>query len=326
MDVLDLKVFAKHRSVWMGAAMLWIMIYHTEAVTGFMPFDLFRRIGYAGSDLFFFASGIGVFCSLHKNRQTLPFYRRRFARILPMYWVFLIFWLGFRFFRGQMTLRMALGNVFAIQELYGMDGAFNWYITWQLLFYLLAPLVFLLYEKTGKGIVFPGLALVSFAAGWMLPLDTQWIIGFSRLPVFLLGMWFGRRLIRQERMPRWEITLWIAAAAAGLAVICYTSGDLFRFWGSGMLWYPMCIAAPGVCLVLSLAAEGLKGLGPVSFIGAHTLALYFVHLLVYEAAAFALGDRLQGWVWIPVWGICALGAFLLEKAAGPLTRRLKEQI
>ena len=75
--------FFKYRSIWMALAILWIVFYHYgAAVSGRIPTNI-KRIGYGGVDIFVFASGIGLYCSLIKSGLDLNKYvHRRLKRLL----------------------------------------------------------------------------------------------------------------------------------------------------------------------------------------------------------------------------------------------------
>ena len=84
--VFDL--IAKYRLQIMGFAALWLFFYHTQDSCLLFPTtpvigdieSLFACNGYAGADMFFFLSGIGMVHSISKH--TVPqFYLRRFLRI-----------------------------------------------------------------------------------------------------------------------------------------------------------------------------------------------------------------------------------------------------
>ncbi len=80
-----------YRSTWMGIAMLWIMIYHTNIVFPSV-FKFFKMVGYGGVDIFIFASGIGNYYSYLKDKSPLDFLKRRIIRLAPAYLPVIIVW------------------------------------------------------------------------------------------------------------------------------------------------------------------------------------------------------------------------------------------
>lgn len=91
----------KYRSAIMGAAILWVMAYHSHISFSSLPLfsfaaDNIRSNGFGGVDIFLFVSGFGLYHSLSVNSDQLAFYQRRLTRIFPPYLPVLTIWLLFR--------------------------------------------------------------------------------------------------------------------------------------------------------------------------------------------------------------------------------------
>ena len=89
---MQLKDLYKHRSVWMGLAMLWVVLFHAAPVTNIKLLDMFSASGYGGVDIFMFASGLGAYYSYTRDHSPLDFIRRRVKRLYPVYLPFIIIW------------------------------------------------------------------------------------------------------------------------------------------------------------------------------------------------------------------------------------------
>mgnify|MGYP003307083029 FL=1 len=74
---MSCRTIIKYRSVWMGAAMLWIVFFHIPMELPTAGLRLFRQLGYGGVDLCLFASGVGCFYSLSKDPDAGRFLGRR---------------------------------------------------------------------------------------------------------------------------------------------------------------------------------------------------------------------------------------------------------
>lgn len=64
------SVLSKYRSELMGAAMLWVMLFHAADLTFPIPgLDLFRAAGFGGVDIFILLSAMGLSLSLSRLEQ-----------------------------------------------------------------------------------------------------------------------------------------------------------------------------------------------------------------------------------------------------------------
>lgn len=77
------------RFVYYGIAILLVVLYHLYCRTGLGIVAPFSK-GAIGVDIFLFFSGYGLCYSYEKN-SLKEYYWRRFKRILPIFWVNLIF-------------------------------------------------------------------------------------------------------------------------------------------------------------------------------------------------------------------------------------------
>ena len=63
----DLNVISGERAGLFGAAILWIMLFHSTLRLTWPPLHLIKATGYAGVDVFLFLSGIGLYYSMEKD-------------------------------------------------------------------------------------------------------------------------------------------------------------------------------------------------------------------------------------------------------------------
>ena len=79
------RLLSRYRGELMGLAMLYVMLFHAyELNVAFLPFKLFRSMGFAGVDLFLVLSGMGICCSLTRREQESygRYLGRRLRRLL----------------------------------------------------------------------------------------------------------------------------------------------------------------------------------------------------------------------------------------------------
>ena len=106
------SVLSKYRSELMGAAMLWVMLFHAADLTFPIPgLDLFRAAGFGGVDIFILLSAMGLSLSLSRRDQEYgAFLVRRARRILPAYFVVMVPYTLFLILRGQAPLSALVWN------------------------------------------------------------------------------------------------------------------------------------------------------------------------------------------------------------------------
>ena len=79
---IELANMSRFRGELMGAAMLFIILFHV-ALPREDAFYGLRRMGNVGVDMFLFLSGIGLWFSWAKNPDVKRFFIRRYLRIYP---------------------------------------------------------------------------------------------------------------------------------------------------------------------------------------------------------------------------------------------------
>lgn len=278
----------KYRNIWMGIAIIWVFLYHMCDFVHIPILSDIISIGYAGCDIFLFASGVGIYYSLDKNDDLFSYLKKRIIRLMPLYWVILLIWILFRFYIGQMTWQAVIGSVLGIQYFIDWNYDYNWYIPVMLLCYIIAPFLKKLLDKI-TGIAFKIILLIilicmSFA--WSG--DVMMMIGMTRIPIFCLGMMFGQPGRSGKVITRATKIIWFILIPIGIGVTYYASTYMgWNGWKSGLNWLPMLIATPGLCMLISLIAEKLEanraGKAINSFfkvIGNHSLEIYFAHVTV----------------------------------------------
>lgn len=88
------ELYKRYRSELMGFFILWIVWYHLPYMETIEIFKVVKNNGAIGVDAFVLLSGFGIWFSLSKDsfevKNILNFYKRRFARLIPSYYFFLI--------------------------------------------------------------------------------------------------------------------------------------------------------------------------------------------------------------------------------------------
>ena len=132
--VFEIKDISTYRSELMGWSILWIMMLHFTfnqiCILGFVA-----QYGFAGVDIFMMVSGLGLFFSIDKDSDIIRYYRRRFFRIFPTYYILGIFASLFLF---QDTVLSYLFRCSTIG--FWINGPYwEWYVPSIVSLYIIAP-------------------------------------------------------------------------------------------------------------------------------------------------------------------------------------------
>lgn len=286
---LRYSALSDNRSIIMGIAIILIVLFHARLDVGPILKPI-KDICYGGVDIFFFISGLGCFYSLSKDNNAYNFMKRRLAKLLPMFWIFLIAWTSYRIAaHNAIPLKALLGNFLLIQDFAVPKYSFNWYISAIFLFYLLAPLLFSIVKKSKPITTVATIAALIIAS---LPFigNGGMIIIATRLPIFYIGMVFGKLSKNDKAIRMIHLILLSVLAIIGfiaLYVIRAKYPDLL--WSHGLYWYPLILTTPALCVLSSILFGKIrqyripeKGAKVFGFIGAHTFEVYLCHILLFE--------------------------------------------
>ncbi len=170
-----------------GIAVIAVVVYHFFVLLGLTQNSFFPYVhafGLLGVPLFFIISGYLIYKSIHhsidkrgQNRGLISYFMHRLFRILPAYYVNLFFvlmlaslMLDSNFLYSVAFLKQIITNLtftsYFIHKIsgFGFNGAY-WTLNIEMLWYLVAPLIFLFVRRT-KILIF--LSLLSFVYLWAL--------------------------------------------------------------------------------------------------------------------------------------------------------------
>lgn len=240
----------KYRNVWMGLAILWIVFFHSGLEIPGLHFV--KMSGYGGVDIFVFASGIGCFYSLNKDRDAERFMIRRIKKILPTYYVFLFFWIIYVEITGSISFQQILGNIFCIGWFLNFANSFNWYINGIWLLYFSAIYMYSYIKRNVRMRVQIGffLFILLFSMSFF---NTHLLMLTSRIPLFYLGMIWASRALKKEKLSKRYRILIICSMVIGMIWLLVNFLFLPQYLDAyGLYWYPFILVIPGLCMLLSL--------------------------------------------------------------------------
>ena len=356
------------RLVWIdiskGLAILFVAYFHffrTYFQYGVLPasdwsnlaaslLTILRLVWFKVSGLGFHAVGVFIILSgwtlMQSTMQRAEsgaigwgvWYRARFLRLYPMYWMAHLVYLLSPFVArlepvDDRIILSLLGLRFIDIEMNFMYlNAAWWYFSMLIQFYLIFPLLFLTARRVGPWWFLLVACAAGFFARYMLLVVLQqnglWVLGgfaICRLPEFALGMslamWHTGSTARAE---------WFLLRGAGLVLGLALYPAALQLY-NGLYEYIFVDFATGTCCLLEIV--GIAGIISVfkepaklfALVGLYSYGLYLIH----QPYVIWLGLRIRE---VPIWvfllicvpTLAALSAWgmFLEKATNGLVNRL----
>jgi len=316
------KDLLKYRTVWLGVALIWVILYHWPI--NFGPLNVILESGYAGVDICFFASGAGCFYSLTKSPDVGSFMERRLKRLMPTYLVLIVVWLAYQYTLGNFGFQMAIGNLLALQNFSGRGNDFNWYIGAMILAYILAPYFKIVAEKASplRKILFLIFLVICSIPFWYA---NTYIITITRLPLFFVGMLFADLCKKEKQISgKWTIAMITSFVLGIAALVVFNLRAKSMMWTCGLYWYPFILIIPPLCVAISCVSMVLEKtkvtklfLSFLLLCGDYCFELYLVHVFLLLGIAQFIDafnlSKFDSYIWIAGYIPLVLGCFLLRR-------------
>ena len=326
---IELANISRFRAEQMGAAMLFVILFHVALDRG-DPFYGLRRCGNVGVDIFLFLSGVGLWFSWMKTPDVLRFYRRRLLRIVPTWIVvatafYLPDYLGAR--RFSRSIVDLIGDITINWDFWLHDELTFWYVPAIMALYLVAPWYMRLVQSRPVYRWLPLLMVVwCVMVQWVLPIHHavgHLEIFWSRVPIFFIGINFGEMVRTRRQLSSDAVWLLLVTFLMTFGTCLYLEQvrhGHFPLFVERMLYIPFT-----VCTVLVMNRIFRRTPQWVNrlfrFVGALSLEAYLIHIhfvLVY-VQPYHLGYWLTFLVTV---AITLPIAWLLQRLIGLLTARL----
>ena len=284
------RPISQYRNELMGVAMWLILLFHTQSFGAKWPTDTLEFIidkGYIGVDIFLFVSGIGMIFSLSKNSDKKEFYKKRILRIYPIYVPIVLVYTLVEIYWGA-NPNMLFFNGIGMGFLKGGKGAFNWYITAILLFYLVTPLLYAML-KQAKAHLAPALLLGEMTSVWLSLItgyygNNVYNIIIARIPVYIIGLVIGFYIL--EDIVLTELEWRLVEGMALLSLIFFIIEEAEGIPIYGWHWVPLCIVVPvfgmKVAQFMGWLQKNGKGMKLRSFLtwcGVNSLQIYLFNVI-----------------------------------------------
>lgn len=184
-----------------------------------------------GVEIFVFLSGLGLYFSFKKNSNIREFYKKRFIRILVPYGIFgCVAWLVLTVIY-QKDFWYYIYN-FSLMSFWNSGNVMLWYIAFILVMYLAFPLIFEIINSEHSGrntlITLAIMYLILFSCennSTSIYNDVE--IALWRMPVFIIGTYFGKLAYEKKKFETSYYVLFIAAFAQKFIFL------LFKYFAEG---------------------------------------------------------------------------------------------
>ena len=283
---IELANISRYRAEQMGAAMLFVILFHVALDRG-DPFYGLRRCGNVGVDIFLFLSGVGLWFSWTKTPNVRHFYRRRLMRIVPTWIVcalafYLPDYLGAR--RFSTSLVDLIGDVTINWDFWLHDELTFWYVPAIMALYLIAPWYMRLIERHTAYRWLPLLMVVwCVMVQWVLPIHNtvgHLEIFWSRVPIFFIGINVGEMVRTRQRLPSDSVWLLLLTFVMTFGTCLYLEqvrhGN-FPLFVERMLYIPFTICSVLVMnRIFRRTPEWVNR--AFRFVGALSLEAYLIHI------------------------------------------------
>lgn len=314
-EINSKEIVSKYRAPVMGLISLWIVLYHTSMKLPSVLNEIETQ-GFAGTDVFLFLSGFGLYYALTKNSDIMEFYKRRVKRIIPAYIPFLAGSYGCIIINHLSELKSNFlgifqtfcGNISLLGRIAGLEHQTNCYIPLFLWLYFFTPMLYhVICDKTGRKRLINISALIVFV---ILINITFWgnerdMKCFSRIFVFIFGIIFASANSRISKRIT-STLIWFAVFAAGIALII-VNRKFFpdRLLSCGFEYYPYILIAPSLSVLLAKVFDVLDRVSVgkavnkfFGFLGKYSLGIYFVHSLFFLVVQELIKNRLNNFIWL----------------------------
>ena len=327
---IQLAGISRYRGELMGAAMLFVILFHVS-LSRDDPFYGLRRCGNVGVDMFLFLSGVGLWFAWTKQPSVRTFYRRRLLRILPT-WLLVagVFYgadyLGQR--RFSSNLIDLIGDVTVNWDFWLHDELTFWYVPAIMMLYFFAPHYMRLITRHPVYRWLPLLMVVwCVMVQWVLPIHRavgHIEIFWSRVPIFFIGINMGRSVKEQRTLEGSALWLLLLAFAMTFGASVYleqVSHGRFPLFVERMLYIPFTVT--GVLLLNYIFRRMPQCVNRfLRLVGALSLEVYLLHVqfVLLHIEPYRLGYWLTFLLTV---AITLPLAWLLQTTLNYATRKIK---
>ena len=267
----------------MGAMIILIMIFHTRLHYNSHFTQIYAGWGFGGVDGFLFLSALGLFYSFTKDNSIKSFFKKRFIRIIPSYFVIVLL---ANLLKGNTNIADILIQVSTIGFwIPSFFNFFDWFVPSIIILYLFFPLYYKLFIlsplKVTALVIFLFISSsILYALSNAYNIDIMYFL--CRIPVFLLGILFAYYNYYNFSFLKKKKNIYISVFISIIGfILWFFLKNLLtynQFNSSTLNWTLFVLIIPGFLYLLTFLIESNNILKKVlSFLGSISLELYLIH-------------------------------------------------
>ena len=281
---IELANISRYRGELMGIAMIFIFLFHVALPRSDMFFGL-RRVGNIGVDMFLFLSGVGLWFSWMKHPSLKLFFKRRYLRVYPAWFIISCLYYIPHFHGGGVRAWVDLiGDITINWDFWLHDELKFWYIPAMMMLYLFAPPYMQLIRRHPVYRWLPVVMILwCILVQYVSPIHNavgHIEIFWSRLPIFFIGINMGEAVRRKDKMDGASIWMILIVFAMTLSASIFLEQELhghFPIYVERMLYIPLTITT--ILLLNRVFRRTPKWFNTIfKFVGALSLECYLIHI------------------------------------------------
>ena len=274
----DYSHLSKNRVSIMGAAALWIMLFHSTINIPVTGLKVFLSLGYLGVDIFMFMSGFSMFRS-YKNCccNIKLFWYKRIKKLIPSFCIFSIVWWASYIISSYSTFSDFIASI-STKELCLLLITYRWFVPAIFLCYFITPLIAQILTKLQYKPYSVFLLILFFsilALPFVLIRSSVALMILIRVPEYIIGYYYGSCGQKESNVLLRIILLSLVAVLYVFLLGRYTNDYLCD---TGLYWWPAMLIADS----LSICLARFKFISnPIfDFMGKYSLELYLWHVFI----------------------------------------------
>ena len=327
---IELVNISRYRGELMGAAMLFIMLFHVSLPRNDLFFGL-RRMGNIGVDMFLFLSGIGLWFSWMKKSSARHFFTKRYLRIYPAWLIMACLYYIPRFHGGDFMAWLDLiGDITINWDFWLHDELTFWYIPAIMMLYCFAPAYM---ELIRRHPIYRWLPVVMIM--WCILVEyvtpIHQAVGhieifWSRVPIFFIGINMGEMVRKKQRIDGtgiWMVILLFVMTLFASIFLEQQRHGQFPLYVERMLYIPLTLTS--ILLLNRVFRRTPRWFNKTfKFVGSLSLECYLIHI------HFVLAYIPQPWSYWPTFIVCLLVtlplAFVLSKLVEYISKQIEKAL